>query len=285
MKSPRQDTSGLPAKSASATLFSWSPRPNTRMLTLPEQVAEKIGSAIIQGHLAPGERLQEQKIADSVGVSRGPVRDALRILERNGLVQINARRGTWVTQPTVREVNDVFNMRIALVGLAARLAAEQKDSSVITELRAKIDRLTDLARGADVDAYLNALYEINWVLPDATGNNYLRNTLSSLIYLSLRYARLRLATEKRRLQSARKWRTLLNLIEQKRGKDAEVYAQSIIRESRDSALAILRKQAAGSVVPEDGPVMPNASAARIPKRVRDNMKVAKTTGKQRSTEP
>src|SRR5687767_11274235 len=82
-------------------------------------------------------------------VSRGPVREALRILERDGLVQINARRGAQVTQLDIDEVNDLFEVRASLIGLAARLAAERRDPQLIARMRASLERLAEVARKAD----------------------------------------------------------------------------------------------------------------------------------------
>ncbi len=241
MKSPHPRPRNVLPSIEPTTIFAWSPRPGAKTLTLSEQVAEKIGSAIIQGHLVPGQRIQEQDVADSIGVSRGPVREALRILERDGFVQINARRGAQVTQLTPRGINDVFTMRIALLGLTARLLAEQDDRAVIEGIRAKVDRLPDLAIRGSVDTYLNAIYELNWLLADATGNHFLRNTLFSLVYLSLRYGRLGLVTEKSRVKSAKCWRTLLDLIERRRAKEAQQLAEEFFAGSRDRALSALRE--------------------------------------------
>src|SRR6185295_15358913 len=73
-------------------VYAWSPSPSAQTLSLPEQIAERVGNAIIRGNYEPGARIQEQALADQFHVSRGPVREALRILERDGLVRIHARR-------------------------------------------------------------------------------------------------------------------------------------------------------------------------------------------------
>ena len=81
---------------------------DTPTLTVPEQIAARIGDRIIAGDLAPGSRIVEQELAAEFEVSRGPIRDALRILEREGLVTILARRATVVTQLTTDEVREIF---------------------------------------------------------------------------------------------------------------------------------------------------------------------------------
>jgi len=226
--------------------FSWSVQSSTKTLSLPEQIAQKIGTAIIQGHYEPGERIHEQELADHFGVSRGPVRDALRLLERDGFVQINARRGTNVTQLTHKEVVDVFNVRISLLGLAARLVTEQQDPEILAELESRISALRELSKTADVDRYLAAIYELNWLLPQASGNGYLATMMLSLTYLALRYGRYALATPEGRRRSAERWIELFDAIKAGQAEDAEALASAMIRRSRDNAIAHLKASSKGS---------------------------------------
>ena len=87
--------------------------------TIPEQVA-KHGQAILNGQYAPGEQIKEQAIAELFGISRGPVRDALRVLQAQGTVEISPRRGAFVVELQLNDVIDIFNIRSALLSLAVR---------------------------------------------------------------------------------------------------------------------------------------------------------------------
>ena len=127
------------ARDNPATTSDWTPNPTAHTLSLPEQIAERIGNDIIQGRFERGHRIQEQDIAAQFQVSRGPVREALRILERDGLLQINARRGAQVTELSVAELNGIFDARISLSGLAARRAAERRDAATMPRLKAAIE--------------------------------------------------------------------------------------------------------------------------------------------------
>lgn len=95
---------------------------SNRPLSAAEQIAERISQDVLAGILKPGDRIIEQEIADSFQVSRGPVRDAIRILEREGVVEVLPRRGAQVTLLTVKEVDDIFAIRGALSALAVSLA-------------------------------------------------------------------------------------------------------------------------------------------------------------------
>lgn len=209
---------------------------DTRTLSLPEQIAEAIGTDIIQERYRAGERIHEQALADRFKVSRGPVRDALKLLERDGLVQISARRGTHVSRLSAKELIDVFNIRVLLFGLAARQLAEGQHPQALAQLKEATNRLATLAAGDDADAYLTAIYHLNWMLPSASGNRHLANIMLSLTYLSLRYGRQALSSLEGRQRSAQSWASLANAITEGRADDADQIAQGMIRRSRDLAV-------------------------------------------------
>lgn len=92
---------------------------------LREIVFESMREAIIGGVLRPGERLMEIQLAEEMGVSRTPVREAIRKLELEGLVVMIPRKGAYVAEVSLKDLADVFEIRAALEGLAASLAAER----------------------------------------------------------------------------------------------------------------------------------------------------------------
>ena len=102
---------------------------------LRELVCEHIRDAIINGVFAPGERLMEIQMADEMGVSRTPVREAIRKLEMEGFVVMIPRRGTYVSNMSIRDINDVYEIRISLDTLAAGLAAERISDEELEELQ------------------------------------------------------------------------------------------------------------------------------------------------------
>jgi DNA-binding GntR family transcriptional regulator len=224
------------------TVYAWSPSPAAQTLSLPEQIAERIGNAIIRGSYDAGARIHEQEVADRFKVSRGPVREALRILERDGLVQINARRGAQVTQLGVDEVNDLFEVRIALIGLAARLAAERHQPEFIARMQAGTEQLAKIAKGADADAYAAAVYGHNIMLAEGSGNRFVHKMVASLSHQTLRYSRLGLSTPQRRAQSVRNWRLLLAALQEKKPKTAQEAAEKLVRDSRDTAVKLLEHE-------------------------------------------
>ena len=213
------------------------------MLSLPEQIAEAIGNAIVTGILEPGQRIQEQGIASEFEVSRGPVREALRILERDGMVQILPRRGAQVTYLSTDEVNDIFAIRASLVQLAVRLIAEKSDPALIGELKRRAETLTRLAESnADADQYVKESYYLNLTMAAGCGNKRLLDMIYSLAHQTLRYSRLGLSTPERRLRSARNTNKLVRALQKGDPQLAQEAVELLIHESRDAAVKLLSEQ-------------------------------------------
>ena len=102
--------------------------------TIPEQLAEELGADIVAGRRKAGERLIELDLAQNFGVSRGPVREALRILERRRMVDLLPRRGAYVRPLSLKSIADLFNVRLALSLLAARTMATAPVESYVETL-------------------------------------------------------------------------------------------------------------------------------------------------------
>jgi DNA-binding GntR family transcriptional regulator len=118
---------------------------------LNKVVADSIRERILAGEFVPGERLAEERLSAELGVSRMPVREALRALAAEGIVTIEPRRGASVTSYTPAQVQELVEVRATLESLNARLAARRKDPAQIGELQrvlavgTKINEKTDLA--------------------------------------------------------------------------------------------------------------------------------------------
>src|SRR5689334_24784622 len=93
-------------------------------LTLRDQVLAELRRRIVEAEYRPGERLREDRLAQDFGVSRNPVREALRVVETEGFVHVEPRRGAVVTVPDDKTMEDLFAVRALLEPLAARFAAE-----------------------------------------------------------------------------------------------------------------------------------------------------------------
>jgi len=128
---------------------------------LREIVFESMREAIISGVLPPGERLMEIQLAEEMGVSRTPVREAIRKLELEGFVVMVPRKGAYVAGVSLKDVADVFEIRAALEGLAAGLAAERATDEEIEQMERMVlykeDEEADLDRIVAFDTDFHAL--------------------------------------------------------------------------------------------------------------------------------
>ncbi len=111
---------------------------------LGHHAADSIRDAILQGSLLPGQRLVESAIAAQLNLSRGPVRDALRQLAVEGLVAIVPRRGTFVSQLSGVDIQEISTLRGAIEGLAARLLAEEHDEETIKQLEVLLEEMAEV---------------------------------------------------------------------------------------------------------------------------------------------
>ena len=214
--------------------------------SLPEQIAARLSERIVSGTYAPGQRIMEQNVAEEFEVSRGPVREALRLLEKDGLVMILPRRGAQVTNPSIEEVNEIFDIRAMLNGLRDRLIAEgQHRAQLIPVLEQDIARLAETAASPGPgDEYIDIVLRLNRLLTQAAGNQRLQAILGSLAVQTVRYTRLGLSTPQRRQQSVRNWQSLLQAIRDGDGDAAERIARQRVIDSRDAAARHLRAQSA-----------------------------------------
>src|SRR5438034_6973997 len=119
--------------------------------TLRENVLVSIRRAILDGNLAPGEQVNQQQIADKLGVSRGPIREALGQLEEEGLLRNIPYKGTFVTEITPAYIDELYDIRRVLEVFAVRRTVALADPKVVQEARLVIEAMNQAADAQDVD--------------------------------------------------------------------------------------------------------------------------------------
>jgi DNA-binding GntR family transcriptional regulator len=147
---------------------------------LGDLVAVEIRDAILSGALGPGERLKQERLAEDLNVSRIPVREALRILEAEGLIESTPGRGSRVVTITANDAADVLMVRGALEGLAARLAAARVSSENIRSLQETLAEGTEATEAGDHAAAGAAHTRFHLELARAADNSYLYEELESM---------------------------------------------------------------------------------------------------------
>ncbi len=123
---------------------------------VPDQVEQALESAIVFGEMTPGARVIEEEVAERYGVSRSPVREALRRLEGDGLLVRDERRGMRVTPMSRRDLDDVYVCRVALEGIAAGEAARHHKADSVPALMRCLAELEAAFTGGDIKGYFIA---------------------------------------------------------------------------------------------------------------------------------
>ena len=147
---------------------------------LRELVCEHIRQAIVDGTFSPGERLMEIQLAEDMGVSRTPVREAIRKLELEGFVVMIPRRGTYVANISIKDINDVYEIRTSLDVLAAGLAAERIEPEELQEMQRLLVEIGKAIEAGKLQDIIALDTEFHDVLYKASRNERLRNIISNL---------------------------------------------------------------------------------------------------------
>ena len=156
-------------------------------LPLRDVVFNTLREAILRGDLKPGERLMELQLAAKLGVSRTPIREAIRMLEQEGLAITIPRRGALVAGMTEKDMEDVLQIREALDILAAQIACEKMSEEELNRLEAAMYDFEHCTREGDVKKLAEADVRFHDVIYAATGNPKLVYLLSNLREQIYRY--------------------------------------------------------------------------------------------------
>lgn len=157
-------------------------RLEARGSALADTVYELLAQAIVDGRLAPGERVRDVEIADLYGISRTPVREAIQRLERQGMVEVSAHRYTRVTTPDESSRDEALEYIGQLAGMALRLAVRRADDETLAALVSDLDEIIAVATSDDVAALTTMYVRFHRRASFAAGNRMLVSTLRE-IYL------------------------------------------------------------------------------------------------------
>ena len=144
-----------------------------RLLSIVPSVREEIERLIGAGELLGGARINESVLALKLGVSRGPIREACRELERTGLLRSELNRGFFVREITTKQALDIYDLRVTMFGMAGRLAASVINSRQIEELSKLVDGMDGAAKANDVAAFYPLNVHFHQCLVDFSDNHKL----------------------------------------------------------------------------------------------------------------
>jgi phosphonate utilization transcriptional regulator len=172
------------------------PHPTIALLqssSLTSVVQQEIERAILQGEHAPGSKLVEANVAEKLGVSRGPVREAFRMLEEAGLVRTEKNRGVFVRDIPIEEAVEIFDLRAAMDELVGRRLAEAITSAQLKEIKALVDAMEKAVKAEDARGYHLLNLKFHDRLVEMAGNSKLTAIYRKLIKELSLFRRLNLA--------------------------------------------------------------------------------------------
>jgi DNA-binding GntR family transcriptional regulator len=148
--------------------------------TLRDVALKAIRGLIADGTLRPGVRVFEEDLAERLGVSRGPVREALRRFEEQGVIVSYPNRGSFMVELTAEEIQQLYELRAALEAMAVRTVMGRKRPEELRQLSARLTQMRKAAGAKDLRRLLEADLAFHRVLWQAAGNRFLLKTLASL---------------------------------------------------------------------------------------------------------
>ena len=217
-------------------------------LALHEQVSARLRTMLVEGRIAPGAKLNERELSEQLNVSRTPLREAIKLLAAEGLVDLLPNRGAVAVKLTEADVMHSFELLAELEGLSGALAAERIAESEIAELRALHFEMLACHARRDLSGYYRLNARIHSAINEAAGNPVLAQTYRAI---NARVQSLRFRTN----QDEAKWTRALaehqQMIEALAARDGvrlrEVLIQHVLAK-RDAVLALLRD---GSIYPAE----------------------------------
>ena len=204
--------------------------------SLTTKVFKTLEKAILKGEFLPGEALTEQSLSNQLGVSRTPVREALRQLELAGLVKTVPNKGAEVVGISEKDVDDIYTIRVHIEGLAARWAAEHISEEDIKKLRDTLELQEFYASKGDTDRVKSLDSSFHEAVYKASESNPLRQILSQLHNYIQSSRGLSIDSEGRAAAAVAEHRKIFEAIESGNGDLAEIEAQTHIINAKQSLL-------------------------------------------------
>jgi len=210
---------------------------------LYQEVAERLRQRIFAHELTPGTWIDEQKLAEQYGISRTPLREALKVLASEGLVELKPRRGCYVTEISRQDLDDIFPLMAMLEGRCAADAVKAAKPADIKSLKEIHARLEAAAREGRIDAFFEANQEFHRRIQELANNRWLLSVIQDLRKV-LKLSRLHsLSLEGRLQQSLEEHRAIMAAFEAGEGAKAEKFMHDHLLSGREALAKMDSKSA------------------------------------------
>lgn len=212
-----------------------------RYKPLREIVFEGIRDAILNQRMKPGERVLENQLAEELGVSRTPVREALHKLEQEGLIYFLPRKGAFVSEISLHDIEELYEIRGCLEGLACVLAAKRATAEEFKEMEQCLIRENLYVDSQDVIATVTQDVNLHSIIYKAARNERLFNLLNNLREQIYRMRVVSTSLPGRKKRSLDMHRKLVEAISQRNGAKARELAQKHMEDVREAMIEHLKK--------------------------------------------
>lgn len=199
---------------------------------LHDQVLEEIERMILSGELRPGDPLREKALAERWGVSRSPIREACRVLQEAGLVDIVRNRGVFVRKVSFRDVLHLFDIRGALWRLSAMEATQYLNQRHLKHLEGIIDRIDEVIGRNDTNGYLKLNYQFHDAIVVISGNRPLARLQRALFLQARLFRRQALSTDTDMQQRNTDHRLLLDAMRRGEAEEAGRISEAHVLRSK-----------------------------------------------------
>lgn len=209
-------------------------------MPLRELVFKVLKEAIITGELNPRERLMEVQLAEDMGVSRTPVREAIRKLELEGLVVMVPRKGAYVADISVKDAAEVFEIRWAIEGLAASLASQRITDAEISELEKALDDIEKAVETSNIEMIIKKDTEFHNILFNSTRNERLAQIISNLKQQIYRFRVESFKNPERFKNTIKEHKAIIDAIRERDADKAEKITKKHIKKAEDNVIRQLK---------------------------------------------
>ncbi|WP_299092428.1 GntR family transcriptional regulator [uncultured Metabacillus sp.] len=192
-----------------------------RSKTLQDQVYEYLHEKIVSGNINPGQRIVEKQISQETGVSRSPIREAIRRLNSDGLVSVSPRGGVRVYRPTFSDFNYLYECRLSLEPTAAYYAALRLDEKRRVHMSNVVDEMNLMVRKKDIEKLKILSTQFHFLIVKGSGNPYLLKMMNQLYSLISFYRNAVLNIPMRLEEGAEEHQAIWQAIQSRDGKAAE----------------------------------------------------------------
>ena len=202
--------------------------------TLHEEIADNLREMIMSGELSEGDKIKENELCDLMGISKTPLREALRVLSAEGLIRLIPNRGSYVTTPTFEEIKEMFDVMSVLEGVCARTAVEKMSDRDLSKLEKLHQKLEKNFRRKDQKEYIHQNNLYHAFVQELAGNKTLNQIVNGLRQKILLYRFQSLNLPGRFEQSIQEHRDLIEAFRKKDSKKAETLMRRHLKTQCDA---------------------------------------------------